>query len=104
MIDPVPAPRRTASGSSCAAGWHVLRSGFCITAVLAAQPRQLTGGIEMNPQRSEKKKETGRSQKGFERSRKPTPAHGQEHHRQEGPGGQHQQPDDELDYEEKDTE
>ena len=57
----------------------------------------------MNPQRSEKKKEHGRSQKGFERSgkRDPNATHGQEHHRPEGPGTQHEQPDDEFDDEEK---
>jgi hypothetical protein len=56
----------------------------------------------MNPQRSEKNKEPGRSQKGFERSRKGSSApHGQEHYRPEGPDVQREQPDDEFDDEEK---
>ncbi|HKA29113.1 MAG TPA: hypothetical protein VKH82_07055 [Candidatus Binatia bacterium] len=55
----------------------------------------------MNPQRSEKNKEPGRSQTGFERSRKrgSSAPHGQEHHRPEGPDVQHEQPDDEFDEE-----
>jgi hypothetical protein len=60
----------------------------------------------MNPQKSEKKKEAGRSQKGFERSRNPgsSPTRGQEQRRHEGPAGQHRQPDDDLDNEERDEE
>jgi len=57
----------------------------------------------MNLQRSEKTKEPGRSQKGFERGKKrgSSATHDQGHHRPEGPDAQHEQPEDEFDDEEK---
>jgi hypothetical protein len=50
----------------------------------------------MSPQRSEKEKATGRSQKGFERGRNrtsSTPPHGGDKRHREGPTGQRSEDD-----------
>jgi hypothetical protein len=59
----------------------------------------------MNPQRSEKEKDTGRSQKGFERRRNRTsspPSHGGDKQHREGPTGQ--RPEDDFEDDDKSNE
>jgi len=59
----------------------------------------------MNPERREKEKHPGRSQKGFERGRNrksSTPPHGGDKQHREGPTGQ--QPEDDFEDDEKSNE